>query len=450
MSADLASKYGAIPASQFEGGQYPVAQQAPQMQGATTNKYGAIPAAQFESQQPKMQQSPAQPNRRAAFLQNLADKFQPINNVGLATSRGLSQGTYDVAKSFLNLAPDVLNSVGALANVQGEIPGMPKMDFREGISSDPLSQLAFVASDLGVQMGAGLKTYEGLSGIPALAGNGITKSIMRGGATGALLNDDGPGGRTIGGVIGAAAAPIFEMGDKRIAEDLANTRKYLTNLATEKYNTWFDKVKDSGINTMRVPTSINKEAIQTLPNANKYLYSFSNFERNPTFENAHKAQSDLGKMQRAIDDTSRKQKRGYTSPENDAITALNDARSKIHGAGMDALVKGGRPDLAEEYRGIKDWYKEELVPYFKKPLDEYMRNKVTASNMVNRMSKDRFFEKTAEKNHPELIAKKQYGNKAKNLAGKGAQGYALGVGAKMGLFGNNPENFIGSGSNDNG
>lgn len=450
MATDLSSKYGAIPASQFEGQQAP-APTVPTASAPLQNKYGAIPAQKFEAQMPKQQSSQMQqPNRRAAFLQNLADKLQPINNLGLATSRGISQGSYDTAKSFLNLAPDVLNSVGALSNAKGEVPNLPKMDFREGISSDPLSQLAFVTSDLGVQMGAGLKTYEGLSGIPALAGKSMAKSAVRGATAGTLLNDDGPGGRTIGGLIGGVASPLIEMGDKRIADSIANTRKNLSDLYQKKYQDWFGKVADSGINTMRVPQTLNKEAISVLPGSQRYLNSVSEFESNPTFQNAHKAQSDLGKFKRDIDATKKSENRGYTSAESEAIKAISDARSKIQGAGSKALIDNGRSDLASEYDDIKNGFRDEVTPYFKKPIDEYMRNQITPSNMVKRLSSNRYFEKTAEKNHPDLIAKKKFGEKAKSLAGKGAQGYALGVGAKMGLFGNNPENFIGSGGNDNG
>ena len=133
------------------------------------------------------------------------------------------------------------------------------------------------------------------------------------------------------------AGKLAAKGFKALAEHLpAVTSKGLSkeilagkNIAEQKYkglyNNLFEEAKKHGITSVQVP-SIQSNIIEknSMP---KYHTALKEFLSKPTIENAHKAQSDLGKLQRAMEKAD--SINPLTSTQQKTYRAVTDAKDKI-------------------------------------------------------------------------------------------------------------------------
>lgn len=385
-------------------------------------------------------------------LQRLAQGAQPINNLGDATARGAVQGTYSAMSSLVDSLPDVLNTAGGFAQGQG-VPKMPKLtlngqSLRSTIHSDPLSQLAFVVSDLGAQTLAGGGVEKGLSKVPGLAGRSLSKLATRGALTGAALSEDAPGGRLTGGVAGGIAGPLYNLMPKKVADSISDTRNAWAKQYNQHYDNWFDKVKDAGGDNLDAPI-LDLESLKPLTGSTKYLKSVKKFQVNPTFENAHKAQSDLGKLERGTSESAKSAKGGLSDAEHAGVAAAKKAQDAIEGAGLKRLVELKKPELVDEYLAIKKGYSRDVVPYLKPAIKSYSQGKLEPEDMLSALNSDQYFTPTAKKAHPDLMLYKKYGNQLPDLLKKALQGGAF-TGGGVGVLKAYGSPFGGNGNdNDN-
>jgi len=94
------------------------------------------------------------------------------------------------------------------------------------------------------------------------------------------------------------------------------------------------------------------------------------FESNPTIQNAHQAQSDLGKIIRDFDSKINAGKQ-LSSGEQNAQKAARDLQKRIRGMMQQHFVKGGREDLAKQYAQVTDGYAKDVAPLKSKSMAKY-------------------------------------------------------------------------------
>ncbi len=186
---------------------------------------------------------------------------------------------------------------------------------------------------------------------------------------------------------------------KSIANKIIEGKKEAKGLYSNKYNEFFDKAKAAGINKIEKP-KMNLALIQknSRPKYHQQLLEFTN---NPTLENAHWAQSDLGKYVRHME------KVGATnSLSSTQIKAVNEAekiQSKLKEAMFNNKQLGNKPELAKEYNSISAGYSKEVVPYSSaNALSKYEAGKLSEKDLVKRLNKDYAFMTAFKKQYPQI------------------------------------------------
>lgn len=247
-------------------------------------------------------------------------------------------------------------------------------------------------------------------------GNALMKAIKfassgftGGGALGAELGQDPSTMATLGAVGGPLAAQgvpaaanalkQFLNPSKFIAENIAKNVLNTKNAMIQKYSgpeglytNLFKKARESGIGNLNYdPWKINVSTIAESANP-KYTEKLSNFLNNPDIENAHWAQSDLGKYIGAM-----KNKNSLVSSERDALKSSIEARNHLR----DLMFKEN-PLLADEYGRITKGYRKEVVPYAShKGLQAYESGELLPEELLPKLSKGKFAA-TRGKFHPEI------------------------------------------------
>lgn len=324
-------------------------------------------------------------------------------------SGGFLQGSYDTAKSAADLLPGV---------------NVPSMNLKQYARQDPVSQIAFEGGKIVPEAAAWTEGYGALSKIPKLGSNSLLATGARGALTGFALGEDAPGGREGGAAIGAIGAPFYELQTKGIADKIVARKNEMQQKYKGLYDEFFGSLKNKGLEKIGgvKPESFDIESMAKSPGfSQKYISPLKKYMEEPTFENAHKAQSDLGKLQKEASKVSRL--RPLTSEENDALKSIVTAKKRIMGQSVTELGKKGQADAAHEYLKLGEGYKKEVVPYFDRSIKDYERGDVTSSYLVRNLPNRAKFERTAQMNHQDLA---RYG-KFKNIANNVTTGVGYGL-----------------------
>lgn len=335
---------------------------------------------------------------------NYAGKFnQAIESSRLpAFAGGLLQGAGDIGASLANVPLELADKIS------GKNIKVPHPNLGQYLPSDLATQASFGAGELATPMGGfgklagltgkSLNATENISKIP-LIGRLIAKPL-EGAATGAAIGEDKEGNRGLGAIAGAAGNTALTLKDMMSSSKLAQGILNAKNSAKQKYSGLYEGLfneanqKGLGDTPLRVP-KIDSSLIKDNA-ADKYTKSLEDFNNNPTLENAHWAQSDMGKL----DDYYSKMynRAGLTSPQIKAWKEVQDAQKKIRGSMFSGLTKNGSQDLANEYGKLTQGYKQEVVPYLKsKPISDLESNEITHKEFLNKK-----FKPSLKALHPEL------------------------------------------------
>ncbi len=149
------------------------------------------------------------------------------------------------------------------------------------------------------------------------------------------------------------------------------------------------------------------------------------FDANPTLENAHNAKSDLLRIKRDLDKqtTLRTAERQQLHAVNNAIDSINGNMFKEPGGQVNKI-------LADKYAKIQEGYKNEVIPYKNKAINEFLKGESSAEELVNSLSKKAFYAKRG-KYHNDLRLRKLF-QKYPYLA-PAAAGAVLGAGG-LGVY----------------
>lgn len=302
---------------------------------------------------------------------------------------GLLQGGVNTLTSVANIP------LGIGEMVTGKPMRLPYADFQQYIENkNPESRLSFLGGELltpGIGGGAIYNKLEKALGKPSLA-----KNIALGGATGAAVSgSEEPYSRVGGAVLGSTIPAATGLSSKAISKHVTDKTSELENLFRKEYGNLFKTIeKEAPSNVeVRIPEMLKKQNIEELKpltgSNRKFSKSMERFKNNPTLENAHIFQSDLGKLQRKLQKSF---KPGETASEDLLANKLADSlRRRIKGSMQDYFLKIDRPDLLNKYSQLNEEYINKMVPYLQKEINQFRNKEIFAEDLVKKLLKNQKF-----------------------------------------------------------
>lgn len=311
--------------------------------------------------------SPSSAVKNNSLLHKLGSAVEPFNE-GIESS-----GLPNLAANLVSAVPKTLRNITnfphqalgigpELVKLPGWLPSESK-----NLKDTPTARAMGSAGDVlgNVLMGGSvyglLNRLMGVNAATPLLGRAAS-----GGLSGGVTTDsDQPGGRLAGAALGALAPLAHGVTNSAIGQRAAEIARNTQQTYRGLYNQLTETAHALPGN-IRVPSvlenmseNVNK-LFQHTPT--KFNASVRRFGNNPTFENAHKAQSDLGKI---IGDLGEKRTRGHTlsSGENDAYQAAINLQRRIRGSIQQFFTNANRGDLADHYGELTHGYREEAVPF---------------------------------------------------------------------------------------
>ncbi len=152
------------------------------------------------------------------------------------------------------------------------------------------------------------------------------------------------------------------------------------------YEKHMEKAKKMGATLEHIdPSKIDFETIEAYTSP-KHTDALRDFIKNPNHKDAQSAISDLGYLQRRLEN-----KATLLQPEKDQLKAVKDAKKYI----QENMYKDkeGRviPDLLEEHQKIQKGYAKDVIPYTKnQAIQKYKKGEKLPGELVDYLSKGKF------------------------------------------------------------
>lgn len=185
-----------------------------------------------------------------------------------------------------------------------------------------------------------------------------------------------------------------------IAGDVLKKEAQQVGRHQEAYTNLWNRAQQAGYNNVPInPNSIRMNTIRNFPNDDYYM-SVERFLNYPTVENAHTAQSDLGKMVRQL-------RKNPTivppSVSNDLRRAAQEARTHIRNQMFRDANGNLNTRLANRYNTITNSYRENVIPYStNRALQKYKAEESTLEELIPGLKTGKFARKKGSA-HPEII-----------------------------------------------
>lgn len=259
---------------------------------------------------------------------------------------------------------------------------------------------------------------------PQDRGEGATTGLITGGI-----------GEGLGALLGKGLPAAAEfLHPQKYAHDLAsdikkgyqNTKK----IATDLYNPVFENVGNKKITNSPYSnqyTSLNKDILRSYSPSIKEVHN--DFIKNPTFNNAHKLQSDMGKRIAAL-----KAGNSKDSLTLDNIERLEKAQNALK-SDMSSYLGKNNPGLFNKYNEASDFYKNQVTPYNQNnTIRDIVKGRETISPEELRSSLKDLSELKRGNNHQEyLLPQNHYLRETlSNLSRKINRGEAAGTVGSLG------------------
>lgn len=417
--------------------------------------------------------SASQPKEQGYFAGNLADIIsqfkkhaENIGDFGMGFKGGVEKLTHGVIQPFAERG-----YFGSTVQ-QGFIP-MVERNAQELQAAQQRSPIATGIGNLAGMIGVRAPAYA-LSGgsIPALGAVGAAyggaslpeegESRLDNARNEALMEMLLPAGLKTAGKVASTAAKASQKAvpaaikavknpSKTYKEAVEGTKEYVKSFSGEnnvnkiladkaaakakykgEYGDIFKTAEEAGIKKVAKPNMKTEDFFKnSLPEYNK---SLSDFMKNPTLENAHWAQSDLGKYAKTLENEGNK----LPYQKLKALHQANDARAKLKEEIVSALNKS--KGLGPKYHAISEGYKKDVIPYENEIIDRLnpWHDKRASKKTVSKLlAKNEKFNLDTEFKYPELqrsLLLSDMLGKAKKRApyavAAGALGYGLGKSSK--------------------
>jgi hypothetical protein len=189
---------------------------------------------------------------------------------------------------------------------------------------------------------------------------------------------------------------------KGITKQIVKTKAARIAEAKKDYGSLFEKAANEGITHAKPPKSVTASEAHIVKHSEpRFHESLQTYTENPTIENAHWAQSELGALERHLDSLSKKN--GLTPSQIKTLKAVQQARKGIKESMFSKNAMGANPKLGKEYDQLAAKYKEEVVPYTSlEDIHEYEAGKMRPKTVVKNLQNDEEFMTKLAKEYPGL------------------------------------------------
>lgn len=338
----------------------------------------------------------------------------------LPAAAGVVQGTVNTGASIANLLPGV---------------NLPHLDLEQYLPEGYSKLAAFggeLAAPLGIA-GKGIKAVQ--SAKPILKGVGgffekAAKNAGIGYAIGEQENQEGEKyGRGLSAALSGAIPAIGSITNKAVGNKIISKFKSDKAEIGEGYNKLFEAAKEGGVDKVK-NIFTHEDVLDWMKGIPKdYRKSLERYSNNPTLENAHRAQSDLGAYGSELNKA--KEIQGTLPDElNRRLGHIDEAREKLREEIMNSLFSNKKTaGLGWKYMDLTDQWREKIGPY----MDVTDINKAVSGHIdpgdltsaLGRKSAHPFRQLMGEQ-HPELLINRAVANV---LGNKYLKSGALGFGA---------------------
>jgi hypothetical protein len=324
---------------------------------------------------------------------------QTAGRFAAGAAAGGIQGAANSLASTANLVPQTVNLIAGT-----RLPTFQKTDvMRQFLPKDSqAANYGFEAGNIGGELAGFGGAYKATGAIPKLNDASSTvQNMLRGSLAGFSTGEDAPGGRIASGVVSGVAAPVSQLTNKNIINTVAKNYKDISGQYKNAFTKYFDQAPNE-IKPLReygvVPQETTNYKVIKQDLSGPQKESLQNYFKKPTLENAHFAQSELGKYVETLKKAQRRNQSTFTKGRE--LNAANEAyigiKDSINNA-LDGISSISGKDVLNPYLNLKSGYQSDVIPYHGNQLDEYLNNTIKSKNpskkVVDNLLRDQQFMK---------------------------------------------------------
>lgn len=289
-----------------------------------------------------------------------------LNKQALAGFAELGQKIFNTPHDIANYATNRLNLIPEDINQKIQMGRMP--DSEEDINS--------------------------LLGKPENPGESLIRSVFRNAET-----------LTGAGRLASIANPL-KYTDKAIVKDVLKTGEENKKIYNKKYNNLFDQASNKGFDDALNNVDIDMNTLNKYT-PKKKMIGVTNFNEDPTLKNAHKAKSDLLKLQDTLS-----KKTSLNEGEKTHLNAISDAIDSLKSNMFKDKNGNVNNKFVQKYNDISRGYATDVVPYKDKAINQYKKEARTNKSGYNQGLANKQLVKELKNNrfaiqrgaaHPELV-----------------------------------------------
>jgi len=224
-----------------------------------------------------------------------------------------------------------------------------------------------------------------------------------------------------------------------IAETILNDANRLGEHFNREYTDFFHDARTSGAREASINDAANIDRHRIFRNLlpEQRLVVEEYFDR-PTLNNAHWAQSELGKEISTLEKSHAFKPLSHGKLR--ALREMRNARTEIKNSIHDALRETGNPELSARYRELGENYNREMRPYQIAPIQEYGHGKfgrergLTPKDFIDKLKNNSDFNLTLAERYPQISRQSLAKKVAIGAGGAIGAGTLGGMGAKFGKY----------------
>ena len=227
----------------------------------------------------------------------------------------------------------------------------------------------------------------------------------------------------------ASVMRYLPIGSRGIMNRMSHHKQGALAEARQNYNNLFTEAANQGITHVIPPESSLANRNRIVANSQaKHHRSFNEYLNNPTLENAHWAQSELGALERHLESIANKN--GLTPSQHRTLRATQEARNDIRQQMFSENALGSSPELGQHYQELSNRYREHVVPYTRlQELSETEAGRMRPKTAVKQLLNDEQFMIDLAHRYPGI---RLHTKSAKNIL-KSIMGTAATIGGYEGI-----------------
>jgi hypothetical protein len=304
--------------------------------------------------------------------------------------KGVGSGA---AEGLINMGASVLNAPFHALGREGPGP-VPHIDLKQYLEPGLSTDIGHFAGSFLGPGGAAFKALKALNALRRPAGlAGIASDAGRSAAAGYLTGEDSEGDRGLSTALGAALGPSLGATKHAIGEKIAGSAQKAKEAYKGHYGDLFKEATKNGVHHVVVPPVGADNIIKhTTKHYHEYLRKYLD---NPTLENAHWAQSELGNFVRKYE------KRADLPPSK--LKAIKDAqnlRSQLKQGIEDQI--SANPELAGRYSKLSAGYRKDVAPFENlSAIKKHRAGKISSADLSNALKNNKEFKHAFGDQFPE-------------------------------------------------